>query len=738
MTRRDRVQPAGELDLALAVPVFAVAALVRAVPIRTVLAPDGVLFRDGDSYSHMSRIWNAASMSIPMSTRDAFVNFPHGGEVPWSPAFDWILATLVGVLRLDQPAAEVLCAWVPLLLGAAAVSLAALIAARAFSLRAGWITGLMLGVLPGGSHYTQLGFLDHHAAITVLATAMLGGAMWIVADDGRGPRRWPAVAGATGAFVLLIWPGALLHLVVLQASMLIWALGASSRLLASARANRLAAAHAVIAIVILPFSLRTWEIYGDFSPLVLTRFQPIYFGAAAVCLFAVAMSWRAERFGATRLARLASTAALGITGLAAAFIAIPELAVTLDESAGWFTDDESFIVGIAEIAPLFSSAGNQPGWLRPIIMLSPLFLAFPIAIGAIVWRHRRREVWLLVFWAVAFCALTLSQTRFINTFTVAYSIVTGGAVACLLDVVAERAWTQPMRLAAQAFICAVVGTSLVIVSGPYYANQYQQGETDLPTIERHARIEVARFLANSRPPTLDENRVPTSALLCAWSGGHVMRYHSGWAVNQDGFGPYVSPENVGRAQRYFNAMDEDQAIEILEPMGTEYVVAEIMGAGQPPYPIDSMARRLVELPKPGGSYVDRASVPKRISGLGRHRVVFVAPSQRGGAWLYEIVPGAIVIGSAVPGSLVTLQARLIASSGQRLIWTARMDADETGQFRFRVPYATVDAPESGVTPEGPYRLRRRQGLSTIDVTEASIRNGATVMAPLVDKNSVDE
>jgi hypothetical protein len=67
-----------------------------------------------------------------------------------------------------------------------------------------------------------------------------------------------------------------------------------------------------------------------------------------------------------------------------------------------------------------------------------------------------------------------------------------------------------------------------------------------------------------------------------------------------------------------------------------------------------------------------------------------------------------------------------------------VDADETGQFRFRVPYATVDAPESGVTTEGPYRLRRRQGVSTVDVTEAAIRNAATVMAALVDKNPVDE
>jgi asparagine N-glycosylation enzyme membrane subunit Stt3 len=107
--------------LGLFIPVFTLAALVRAIPWQYVLTRDGVIFRDGDSYSHMWRIWNAASKSIPLSARDPFVNFPDGGEVLWSPAFDWILAVLVRGLGLNQPAAELLCAWVPVILGASAV-----------------------------------------------------------------------------------------------------------------------------------------------------------------------------------------------------------------------------------------------------------------------------------------------------------------------------------------------------------------------------------------------------------------------------------------------------------------------------------------------------------------------------------------------------------------------------------------------------------------------------------------
>jgi hypothetical protein len=69
------LEPGFSRTLGLFIPVFTLAALVRAIPWQYVLTRDGVIFRDGDSYSHMWRIWNAASKSIPLSARDPFVNF---------------------------------------------------------------------------------------------------------------------------------------------------------------------------------------------------------------------------------------------------------------------------------------------------------------------------------------------------------------------------------------------------------------------------------------------------------------------------------------------------------------------------------------------------------------------------------------------------------------------------------------------------------------------------------------
>jgi asparagine N-glycosylation enzyme membrane subunit Stt3 len=720
-------------DLGLTLAIFTAAALVRATSWKDVLTPEGVIFTDPDSYSHMWRIWNSVSRSIPLSARDPFVNFPHGGEVLWSPAFDWILATCIRLLGLDQPTAELFCAWVPLVLGAAAVALAALVASRTFSLSAGWIAGLMLALLPGSFNYTQFGFLDHHSAITLIGTAMLGGAIWIVSRGDDAPRLWPIGAGTLVAFALLTWAGALLHVGILQIALLTWALLAASLERASARTLRLALAHVIAAVLILPFSLREWEVFGNFNPLALTRFQSTFYAAGAITLVAAAFLWRRPMFGRTRFRRVLSAAVVALAGLAVAFLCIPDLATILDDSAGWFSDDAEFLGNIIELKPLFSS-DQRSVWWRPIHILSPLFFLFPLALIAIGWRRPRPERWVLLFWTGAFSALTLDQYRFVNTFSVAYSIIWGGALACLFGWIGERIASRPVRIGVQGLVAIAVAMSVLVPAVSHYAPRLRGDELSSVEPRREARRAIARWLAKSRPPPLDEQGNPTSGLLCVWSAGHEFRYYSGWAVHQDSFGPYVSPENVEVAEDYFREFNEDRAVERLERLRTRYVVADRMGAGHPPYPIGSMAQRLVESAGSGSESPGGPDVPRHwLGALTRHRLLFAWPNGQGGAWLYEVVPGATIMGASTPGTLVTVEVALRTPSGHPRRWTTRRRVDESGTFRIRVPYATVGMPESGFMPRGPYLLRTRDGSVELDVSEVAVQTGATIEAPRVDQ-----
>ena len=78
---------------------FGLALAVRVIDWPSVLTDDGVLFVDGDAYYHMWRIWHAVTHFPSVLAEDGFLNFPHGGEVPWPPGFDWSVAALIrGVL----------------------------------------------------------------------------------------------------------------------------------------------------------------------------------------------------------------------------------------------------------------------------------------------------------------------------------------------------------------------------------------------------------------------------------------------------------------------------------------------------------------------------------------------------------------------------------------------------------------------------------------------------------------
>jgi hypothetical protein len=81
----------------------------------------------------------------------------------------------------------------------------------------------------------------------LIGALMLGGAMCVVATAPTGPRGWPLAAGALAAAALLTWSGSIVHCVVLQAALVVWALVADERMVARLRTAKLALAQAIAA-----------------------------------------------------------------------------------------------------------------------------------------------------------------------------------------------------------------------------------------------------------------------------------------------------------------------------------------------------------------------------------------------------------------------------------------------------------------------------------------------------------
>ena len=268
-----------------------------------VLAPEGVLPIDGDSFYHFRRIAFTVRNFPAFLSFDPYVNFPRGGEPIWSPSFDFALAALVRAVLGDGDAGR--DGALPLLRARRArrpPRRAAVPARPALPLGAG---GLRRGapalcVLPAHFVYSQVGFVDHHVAVSLAGTLLLFAAMGFAVRPGRAQAAWLGLALAAA---LAVWPGSLIHVGVAQAALLGFAL---SRTRARRGARRRAPAWPPPTRsrprLLLPLCLgRTWVRWGAVSPLVLSNFQPLWLGAGALCFALLGEAWQRLGFPRTLL-----------------------------------------------------------------------------------------------------------------------------------------------------------------------------------------------------------------------------------------------------------------------------------------------------------------------------------------------------------------------------------------------------------------------------------------------------
>jgi asparagine N-glycosylation enzyme membrane subunit Stt3 len=197
---------------------------VRALPWRTVFDPSGVRFFDADSYYHLRRIVHVARHFPQTLAFDPYLGFPDGARAIWTPAFDVGLGLLArGLVGGEPPAIERLAVWVPPLLGALCVAATAGLAWSLFGAGTALVAGLLLALLPAHAHFAQIGYVDHHVATALAAAGLLWAALGVLAGfeggrPGASPARWAALGLLLGGS-LLLWPGCLLHVALVEAGL---------------------------------------------------------------------------------------------------------------------------------------------------------------------------------------------------------------------------------------------------------------------------------------------------------------------------------------------------------------------------------------------------------------------------------------------------------------------------------------------------------------------------------------
>ena len=734
---------------------FALAFALRSAKFGLVFVDGGVQFPSGnDELYHIRRIVYEALRFPEVLDFDPYVGFPFGARPLWPPYLDWLLAGLARLFMGGESAASIerFVVWMPPLVGAATAAGIGEIARRIFSPLAGLVAGVFVALVPAHFVHSQLGQVDHQVVVDFAVTLLLASGMASLCASSR-RNRAALRTGACIAGCFLIWPGSLLHLVPLQAVVVAQLLTSGERSLAVERARAAAVMNGAAAALLLPFCLgRPFEGLGPLSPLVLSRFQPLWLGAGATLCLVVAELWRRSPAGATRSRRIASAFATGVCGLAAALALVPGLLPGVRYAGGWFSHGEAFLANITELKPLLYPFGRFDTRLATGL-LSPAFFVFPLAWLWLAYRNRHASprgwaVWLVLTWAGCFFVLTLAQNRFSDACSLGVGLVLAGATEEVraaarprLGARAQRALGAPLAILAIVLVLPAFSTY-----GPAISKAFRALRQGPPAITGRKAVveEAARWLRAESPRTLgflDASLRPEFGILAPWDDGHIVRYRAERPVIQDNFAIFGNRRAFELAGAYFAATDEEEAYRIAQQLRARYAIATYSGSGQTPSSeVASVGQRAWRLLGSSATIRLGPQLSLQVAALAHHRLVWFGdgagnqPSVGVGApkmdrvAIFEIVPGAWVEGEADRDAPVTVELELSSPKG-RFTYRALIQASADGHYGVRLPYPT-DARFSRHTQAAPAYIVRSSGKSEhLEVPEAEVRAGGTLTGP---------
>jgi len=661
---------------------FALALAIRLLPWPTTIESGRVVFFGMDAWYHMRRAQLTLANGGWPPSFDPYVNFPHGASPIWPPLFDaivaWILWPVYAVA--DWFLVEAVATLLPPILGALCVVVLYALAKRVFDPAVARLAGLLLSVLGAHFWYSQIGFLDHHVAVALLSTGLLASGMGVLRE--ATPLR-ALVLGGLAAAGLLVWPGMVLHVGLIEVALLVTMVASDA---ARARARSLALTNGVALALVLPACLAPTPGWSSFSAAVLSYFQPWLFFAGfllpAICL----LLWSRTSAGSAVGARAGQMLVIGLAILAASFVAFPELLEGVSESWQWLTKDEIFQGLVKESKPLFVSEEGLDAW-NAELRLSRFLYLLPVALAALSWHalhsEKRAQLLLLVGWTLVLAGLTLLQRRFFNSLSPAFALVLAWGGVSLWRGRPESLRTGLPRVAAAGVALAVVLFGLwptlrgyrlplqnlrsAIVGSPMHVPKSE--------FSRRVLIDAAEWLRESTPPTaspLDPAASPEYGVLAPWGYGHLLKYVAQRPTIVGNFGDDVGEANLRRVTAYF-ASGEADAVRILDDLRARYVLVASL--------VDVPPERLV-----GEAMRKRMSVDDS-PGLKYHRLVYESVISRESAGvgrsefrIFERVEGARLVGRAPPGTRVAASLAYESNRGRRGLYRTATQADASGRL----------------------------------------------------------
>ena len=709
---------------------------------------------DPDTLYHARRVARAVQNAGWVSSYDPFLAYPGGLSVdspgtaiPWPPAYDLLLTTLVrrrlpsmeallppeptevdpgppGVAEPLLPATrrriEQLVASVPMWCGALTALIAALASAglartlvpaarsSVVAIAAALVAGLTVAFTFGHVRYSHLGNGDHHAFISLLHLALLA----IVGSSLRpdriirpvGSAARGGAAGLIAGLMITSWTASILWVALVQLALVLrLALPfRDERGLQSARGLPLFATtfHKAALLIVMPAAIESPFSSSDpFSLIELSWFHMVWLAIGWLIFAPYALL---PRFAAGR--RFA--AMLPAVALAAVLLFGTDTGAGLVDAISWAGAENPFMGGINESQPL---VGSFPALLR--------FAGAGVLLAPLVWALALRQVRTapqLLPWVISLPVLllfALLQRRFAEGLTAPMAVLLGSVLSAT---VLTRLGRAELRLA------GALGLGLLaIAANPSTVNGVlSRGRTADPELApfvtwtdmaRRQRAQAALLQAMRddapRSEPLPVEPLPSDPLrsdfppsdplplgvLAEWDLGHSIEWRAERPTVATNFGLYLGEASFLAPWRFFAETDEAAALQMLQQLGVGSVIIDRRTAAR-----RSEISAALGLGERGEEFWSRTMGARLVAGgesaatqhPGFMRLVrwIDASVASGGMRAYDVVRGARL---RAEGGLLQVMATLADERGSVFTWRAAARAGAGGgELEVRVPYGS--------------------------------------------------
>lgn len=713
--------------------------LLRTTNAADVFVGGAVVYPGNDPYYQAHRVFQALASYPWVPLVDPLLDHPYGAAPIWPPVFPWLLATLAWALGLDTPGA------VETLLAVSTPFLGALICIPVYGLARrildgpwAWLAAALAVSIPAHLWYSRLGFVDHHAAVTLVQVSMFLGGLRAMREGRCG------LLVASTALGMLLWNGFILFVGLLDGWLLaVFALGGTA---IRRRVGEIVAwSHGVAALALAPLALATVRATGaPWGTFAISYLHVVALAAAGVVGLAIA--------------RRPEKGWIWIVAAAAGGIAAGVASGGLAELTTWVFGRDAFMSSIQEVVPIFLRSDGTLDLEGPNIWLTRFWLVVPLLLVSSARRSivtgRADSRWLLLtIWGTGLFVLALRQRRFAESFAPALAVLAAFGVRGIY--VWVRAWVaRSLAPSASSGVAALAAAlALLLGIGPYYGPIVRDPSGLLAIAHASARATEPRS-----PPETHTNLLRLRDLAPArrgegvlnlWPLGHRVLYLTHLPVLASPFGSHLGGTSFDEASDLFLEEDESRVVRRMAERRLRWVVidadlgtigASLRARGEatrdfyavtrlptgeqriehrPPL-LRTLYGRLAVL---GGAGADDVAEPLR-----HFRLVVDAQRDHTGGHprVFERVEGARLRLRGRPNAIYRIEYRFVSNAGRERRYARGVRTGPGGGAEVVLPYSS-DRPDLG--HDSPWRVT---GPGADPVASLRVPEGAVVRGEVLD------